>query len=83
MRSYTQCCVMKMGNDSLQTFCVKDRLYVIGGCAPVMQKKLFRDAFAKAGLDISKDLVSLDVRNMTTEKALETVKKALETAGQA
>jgi hypothetical protein len=48
-----------------------------------MQKKLFRDAFAKAGLDIGKDLVSLDVRNMTTEKALETVKKALETNGHA
>jgi heterodisulfide reductase subunit A-like polyferredoxin len=64
-------------------FLRKDRFYVIGGCAPVMQKKLFRDAFAKAGLDISKDLVSLDVRNMTTEKALETVKKALETTGQA
>lgn len=63
-------------------FLRKDRLYVVGGCAPVMQKKLFRDAFAKAGLDINKDLVSLDVRNMTTEKALETVKKALETAGQ-
>jgi heterodisulfide reductase subunit A-like polyferredoxin len=62
-------------------FLRKGRLYVIGGCAPVMQKKLFRDAFAKAGLDIGKDLVSLDVRNMTTEKALETVKKALEAAG--
>jgi hypothetical protein len=48
-----------------------------------MQKKLFRDAFAKAGLDINKDLVSLDVRNMTTEKALETVKKALEASTQA
>jgi heterodisulfide reductase subunit A-like polyferredoxin len=64
-------------------FLKKDRLYVVGGCAPVMQKKLFRDAFAKAGLDINKDLVSLDVRNMTTEKALETVKKALESAGYA
>jgi len=61
----------------------KDRLYVVGGCAPVMQKKLFRDAFAKAGLDVNKDLVSLDVRNMTTEKALETVKKALEASAQA
>ena len=64
-------------------FLRKDRLYVIAGCAPVMQKKLFRDAFEKAGLDINKDLVPLDVRNMTTEKALETVKKALEAAGQA
>jgi heterodisulfide reductase subunit A-like polyferredoxin len=71
------------GERFLADFLRKDRLYVVGGCAPVMQKKLFRDAFAKAGLDTNKDLVSLDVRNMTTEKALETVKKALETAGQA
>jgi heterodisulfide reductase subunit A-like polyferredoxin len=64
-------------------FLRKDRVYFIAGCAAVMQKKLFRDAFEKAGLDINKDLVPLDVRNMTTEKALETVKKALEAAGQA
>jgi heterodisulfide reductase subunit A-like polyferredoxin len=54
------------------------RKYLIAGCAPVMQKKLFRDAFEKAGLDINKDLIPLDVRNMTTDKALEVVKKALE-----
>ena len=70
------------GERFLADFLRKDRLYVIGGCAPVMQKKLFRDAFAKAGLDINKDLVPLDVRNMTTEKALATVKKALEATAQ-
>ena len=59
-------------------FLRKDRQYLIAGCAPVMQKKLFRDAFSKAGLDINKDLIPLDIRNMTTEKALETVKKTLE-----
>ncbi len=71
------------GERFLADFLRKDRLYVIGGCAAVMQKKLFRDAFEKAGLDLSKDLVSLDVRNMTTEKALETVKKTLEAASSA
>ena len=47
-----------------------------------MQKKLFRDAFMKAGLDINKDLISLDVRNMKLEEALNTVKKALKEAGK-
>lgn len=56
------------------------RKYLVAGCAPIMQKKLFRDAFAKAGLDVNKDLISLDVRNMTTDKALEVVKRALEDA---
>ena len=68
------------GERFLEDFLRKDRQYFVAGCAPVMQKKLFRDAFEKAGLDINKDLIPLDVRNMTTEKALETVKKALETA---
>jgi len=68
------------GDRFFEDFLRKDRKYFIAGCAPVMQRKLFRDAFTRAGLDITKDLVSLDVRNMTTEKALETVKKALEEA---
>ena len=68
------------GDRFLEDFLRNDRKYFIAGCAPVMQRKLFRDAFTRAGLDITKDLVSLDVRNMTTEKALETVKKALEEA---
>ena len=54
------------------------RKYLIAGCAPIMQKKLFKDAFKEAGLDVEKDLIPLDVRNMTTDKALEVVKKALE-----
>jgi heterodisulfide reductase subunit A-like polyferredoxin len=68
------------GDRFFQDFLRKDRKYFIAGCAPIMQKKLFRDAFNRAGLDVEKDLISLDVRNMTTEKALETVKKALESS---
>jgi len=47
-----------------------------------MQKKLFRDAFKKAGLDINKDLIPLDVRNMNLEEALKVVKNALREAGK-
>jgi len=42
-----------------------------------MQNKLFRDAFNNSGLDISKDLVPLDVRDMTTDQAIEKVNAAL------
>ena len=56
------------------------RKYLIAGCAPIMQKKLFRDASEEVGLDVNKDLIPLDVRNMTTDKALEAVKKVLEEA---
>jgi heterodisulfide reductase subunit A-like polyferredoxin len=50
---------------------------IIGGCAPAMQYKLFRDAFAKAGLDAQKDLIPLDVRDMTTDEAFEKVRAAM------
>jgi len=52
--------------------------YMVGGCAPNMQYKLFRDAFEKAGLDVKKDLIPLDIREMTTEEAIELVEKTLE-----
>jgi heterodisulfide reductase subunit A-like polyferredoxin len=53
----------------------------IGGCAPAMQFKLFRDAFQRKGMDVKKDLVPIDVRDMTTEQAIEKVKAELERHG--
>jgi heterodisulfide reductase subunit A-like polyferredoxin len=57
------------------------RKLIVAGCAPNMQIKMFRDAFADAGMDIKTDLVPLDVRDMTLEQAFEKVAKALETMG--
>lgn len=70
------------GERFLEVFLRKGIRYIVAGCAPVMQKKLFRDAFQKAGLEINKDLISLDVRNMKLEEALNTVKVALKEAGK-
>jgi len=53
------------------------RKLVIAGCAPNMQVKLFRDAFEAAGLDVKADLVALDIREMTTDEAVEKVSNAL------
>ncbi len=53
----------------------------IGGCAPAMQYKLFRDAFEKRELDVKKDLVPIDVRDMTTEEAIEKVTEELRRHG--
>jgi len=47
-----------------------------------MQGKLFRDAFQKAGLDINKDLVSIDARDKTVDEALEVVKDTLRKIGK-
>jgi hypothetical protein len=42
-----------------------------------MQYKLFRDAFKEMGLDVKKDLIPLDVRDMTTDQAFKAVEKKL------
>ncbi|MHB8994715.1 MAG: hypothetical protein ACYC63_05635 [Armatimonadota bacterium] len=57
------------------------RKMIVAGCAPNMQTKLFRDAFADAGMDVKADLVPLDVRDMTLEQAFEKVEKALDDLG--
>ena len=66
------------GDRFLSDFLRPGRKYLIRACAPNMQKKMFRDAFKQANLDIEKDLIPLDVRDMTTDEAVEAVKKKLE-----
>lgn len=65
------------GDRFLADFLKSNRKLIIGACAPNMQKKMFKDAFKEAGLDINKDLVMLDIRDMTNEKAFEVVKNVL------
>ena len=57
------------------------RKLVIAGCAPNMQFKLFRDAFETAAMDIKTDMVPLDIREMTTDEAVDKVSKALAEMG--
>ena len=52
--------------------------YIVGGCDPRMQRKMFKDAFSDAGADFGEQVVSLDLRNLTTAEAIEKVKKAVE-----
>ncbi len=66
------------GDRFLEDFLRPGRKYLIAGCAPNMQYKLFRDSFEKAGLDVKKDLIPLDIREMTTDQAVELVEKTLE-----
>ncbi|MBZ5645820.1 MAG: hypothetical protein LAN37_01195 [Acidobacteriia bacterium] len=55
-------------------------LYIIGACDPRMQKKMFRDAFEKAGIDFDKQVIPLDLRSMPTDQAIEKVKEAFSQA---
>jgi hypothetical protein len=42
-----------------------------------MQKKMFRDAFEKAGINFDEQVIPLDLRAISTEQALDKVKEAL------
>ena len=65
------------GDRFLNDYLKAQRKVVIGACAQNMQRKMFRDAFAEAGLDINKDLTAIDVRDMTTDQAVEKISEAL------
>lgn len=55
----------------------KDKIYIIGGCDPRMQRKMFKDAFAEKGLDFDKQVISLDLRNMETQEAMKKVEETV------
>lgn len=52
----------------------------VAACDPVMQKKMFRDAFEASGFDRSRHR-GVDIRNMTTEQAVDAIKRLLEDNG--
>ena len=51
--------------------------YIVGGCDPRMQRKMFKDAMSDAGADFETQVVSLDLRNLETAQAIETVTQAV------
>ncbi len=48
----------------------------MAGCDPAMQKKMYRDAFEASNFDKSKH-VGVDIRNMTTEQAIEAIRNLI------
>ena len=69
------------GDRFLADYLKAKRKVIVAGCAPNMQYKLFRDAFQDAGMDVKSDLVPIDIRDMTTEEAIEKVRSALREMG--
>jgi heterodisulfide reductase subunit A-like polyferredoxin len=65
------------GDRFLADFLKSKRKVIIAACAPNMQKKMFKQAFLDAGLELERDAVMLDIRDMTNEKAFNVVKEAL------
>ncbi len=48
----------------------------IAACDPLMQQKMFRDAFEAVSFDKSKH-IALDIRNKTTEEAVAAIKELI------
>lgn len=69
------------GDRFLADYLKAHRKVIIGACAPNMQKKMFKQAFSDAGLNIEQDAVMLDIRDMTNDKAFDIVKNALTELG--
>ena len=69
------------GDRFLADYLKAGRKVIVAGCAPNMQKKLFREAFSDAGMSAEHDLFPLDIRKMTTEEAFDKVQDALVNLG--
>ena len=52
--------------------------YVIGACDPRMQRKMFSKSFEEVGCDFDNQVISLDLRGMSTETAMEKVRDAIQ-----
>lgn len=66
------------GDRFIKDYIKNNGLYVIGACDPKMQIKMMKDAFKEAGADFEKQAIPLDLRNLSTEQAINKVKEALE-----
>lgn len=51
--------------------------YLVGGCDPRMQRKMYKDALAEVGADFDAQVTAIDLRNMETEAAIEKVRETL------
>jgi len=56
--------------------------YVVGGCDPRMQRKMFKDTLTDLGIEFDKQVTPLDLRNMSTEEAINKVSQALAGLGE-
>jgi heterodisulfide reductase subunit A-like polyferredoxin len=52
-----------------------DKIYV-AGCDPAMQKKMYKDAMKEAGFD-PENHKGVDIRNMSTDEAFDSIRKII------
>jgi len=52
--------------------------YIVGACAPIMQRKMFKDALDDVDVDFDEAVIPLDLRDISTVEAMDKVAKAVE-----
>jgi hypothetical protein len=55
--------------------------YLVGGCDPRMQRKMYKDALDEVGVNFDQQVTAIDLRNMETEAAINKVKETLAQMG--
>jgi len=51
--------------------------YIVGGCDPRMQRKMYRDVLENVGVDFDSQITALDLRSMETDQVIEKVNQAI------
>lgn len=64
-----------------QYFAKPGQKYLVGGCDPRMQRKMYKDALADAGADFDSQVTAIDLRNMETDDAIKKVGETLAKMG--
>jgi len=54
-----------------------EQKYLVGGCDPRMQRKMYREALENVGVDFDNQITALDLRSMDTDQVIEKVSQTL------
>jgi hypothetical protein len=52
--------------------------YLVGGCDPRMQRKMYKDSLAEVGVDYDQQVTAIDLRNLETDAAINKVQETLQ-----
>lgn len=61
-----------------KNFAKPGQKYLVGGCDPRMQRKMYKDALAAVGADFDTQVTAIDLRNMETDAAIQKVSETLD-----
>jgi len=75
--THPQMCVDD-GDRFWKDYAKKGATYIVAGCDPKMQRKMYKDALAEAGCNFDEQIFPIDLRNIPTEEAMQKIKTFVE-----